>query len=184
MAHDCNGQEQPLVGGYASSASGFTNSFHVSMKRSREGMGQENGRPVAAVYTAPRRVMNSDTCRKPPLGTFKSISNPINSGAGKRTQAYWFTASICLLRMSGSWATSVASYHRALAKGNEATHSPRSWEAKGSRKLLAPLKRVHERHTKPEKGVPREKHNKSYTREKGGWEWGEWGDQRGMCGAT
>ena len=47
-----------------------------------------------------RRVMNSDACRKPPLGTFKSISNPINSGAGKRMEAYGFTASICLLRMS------------------------------------------------------------------------------------
>ena len=83
--------------------------------------------------------MNSDTCRKPPLGTFKSITNLINSGAGKRMDAYCFTASICLLRMSGRWATSVVSYHRALAKGDEATHSPRSWETKGSRKLLAPL---------------------------------------------
>ena len=125
-----------------SSASSLTNFFHVSMKRSREGMGQGNGKPVAAVYAAPRRVMNSDTCRKPPLGTFKSISNPINSGAGKRKEAYCFTASISLLRMTGSWATSVASYHRALAKGDEATHSPRSWETKESRQLLAPLKRV------------------------------------------
>ena len=50
-------------------------------------------------YTAaPRRVMNSDTCRKPPVGTFKSISDPINSGAGKRTEAYCFTARVgCLL---------------------------------------------------------------------------------------
>ena len=85
------------------------------------------------MYVAPRRVMNSDTCRKPPLGTFKSTSYPINSGAGKRTGA-----SICLLRMTGSWATSLASYHRALGKGDEATHSPRSWETKGSRKLSAP----------------------------------------------
>ena len=98
------------------------------------------------MYMAPWRVMNSDTCRKPPLGTLKSISNPINSAAGKRTEAYCFTASICLLRMTGSWAPSVASYHPALAKGDEATHSPRSWETKESRKLLAPLKR--ERHTK------------------------------------
>ena len=41
-----------LVGGSAtdtgpSSASGFTNSFHVSVKRSREGMGRANGRLVA-----------------------------------------------------------------------------------------------------------------------------------------
>ena len=50
-AHDCNGQERPLVGGSAtdrgqSSASGMTNSFHVSIKRSREGMGRGNGRPA------------------------------------------------------------------------------------------------------------------------------------------
>ena len=51
-------------------------------------------------------------------------------------------ASTCLLRMSASWATSLASYHRALAKGDEASHSARSWETKGSRKVLAPLKRV------------------------------------------
>ena len=51
-------------------------------------------------------------------------------------------ASICLLWMTGSWATSVASYHRALAKGDGATHSPRSWETKASGKLLAPLKRL------------------------------------------
>ena len=36
---------------------------------------------------------------------------------------------------------SVASDHRARAKGDEATHSPRKWETKGFRKLLAPLKR-------------------------------------------
>ena len=77
--------------------------------------------------------MNSDTCPKPDLGTFKSISNPIHSGAGKRTEAYCFKACICLLRMSGSWATLVGSYHWALAKGDEATHSPSSWETKGSR---------------------------------------------------
>ena len=36
----------------------------------------------------------------------------------------------------------MASDHRARAKEDEATHSPRSWETKGSRKLLAPLKRT------------------------------------------
>ena len=36
-----------------SSARGFTNSFHVSVKRSREGMGQGNERPVAAVSSPP-----------------------------------------------------------------------------------------------------------------------------------
>ena len=142
-----------------SSASGLTNSFHVSMRWSRQGMGRGNGRPVAAAYAAPRRVMNSDTCRKPPLGTFKSISNPINSGPGKRTVAYCFTASICLLRMTRSWATSEASYHRALDKGDHATHSPRSWETKGSRKLLAALKRVNvilsSRRVSREKGITR-----------------------------
>ena len=34
----------------------------------------------------------------------------------------------------------MTSAHRPLAKGDEATHSPRIWETKGSRKLLAPLK--------------------------------------------
>ena len=107
------------------------------------------------MYAAPRRVMNSDPCRKSPLGTFKSISNPINSGAGKRTEAYCFTASICLLLMSGSWATSVASL--------------------GDQRVLQTLGPIqtHERHTKLEKGVLRERHNKTYTRGKGGWEWGE-----------
>ena len=36
----------------------------------------------------------------------------------------------------------MASYHWALAKRVEATRSPRSWDTTGSRKLLAPLKRV------------------------------------------
>ena len=53
------GQERPLVGGSAmdtgrSSASGWTNYFHVSMKRSRKGKGRGNERPVVAVYAAPR----------------------------------------------------------------------------------------------------------------------------------
>ena len=91
---------------------------------------------------APWQAVNSGTCRKPPLGTFKSISNAINLGARRRTEAYYFTASICLLRKSGSWATFVASYHQASAKGDEATHSPRSWETKRSRTLLAPSRRV------------------------------------------
>ena len=125
------------------------------------------GGPLRRCTRPPRRLMNCDTCRKPDLGTFKSISNPINSGAGKRTEAYCFTTFICLLRMTGSWATSMASYQGALAKGDEVTHSPRSGETKESRKLLAPLK-TRERHTKLEKGVTRERHNKSYTSEKGG----------------
>ena len=33
-------------------------------------------------------------------------------------------------------------FYRALAKGDEATHSPKSCETKGSCKLLAPLKRI------------------------------------------
>ena len=36
----------------------------------------------------------------------------------------------------------VASAHQPLAKGDEATHSRRSWETKGSRKLFAPLKQA------------------------------------------
>ena len=75
------------------STGGLTNSFHVSMKRSREGMGRGKGRPVAAVYAAPRRVPQT----------------------------------------------------------------------------LGPTQ-TRERHTKLERGVTRERHNKSYTREKGGWE--------------
>ena len=88
------------------------------------------------------RTTYSNTCRKLDLGTFKSISSPINSSAGKRTEAYCFTASICLLRMRGPWATSVALYQQALAKGDEATYSPRSCATNGSHKLLGPLKRV------------------------------------------
>ena len=59
------------------------------------------------VQASPRRVMNFDTCRKPDLGTIKSISIPINSGAGKIKEAYCLTASIRLLRLRASWATSV-----------------------------------------------------------------------------
>ena len=77
----------------------------------------------------------------------------------------------------------------ALAKMDEATHSLRSCETKGSHKLLASLKCVSvmpssKCHAKLKKGVPRERHNKSYTREKGGWEWVEWGDRGGTCGPT
>ena len=36
----------------------------------------------------------------------------------------------------------MASNHGARAKGDDATHSPRSWETKESRKRLAPLKRA------------------------------------------
>ena len=53
----------------------------------------------------------------------------------------------------------MASYHRALAKGHEATHSPRRCETKESRKLLAPLKRVSvilsSRRVSREKGITR-----------------------------
>ena len=57
-----------------------------------------------------------------------------------------------------------ASYHRALAKEDEATHSPGSWETKGSRKLLAPLKRVSvilgSRRASREKGITSAKQGK------------------------
>ena len=66
----------------------------------------------------------------------------MRSGAGKRWEAYCFTAPTCLVRIREGWPTSMASDHRARAKGDEATYSPRSWETKGSRKLLAPLKRT------------------------------------------
>ena len=81
--------------------------------------------------------MNSDACLKPNLGTFKSMSSPMSSGAGKEREAYCFTASICLLRMRGRLAISVASAQRPQAKGEEATHSPRSFETKGLCKLLS-----------------------------------------------
>ena len=58
-------------------------------------------RTLRRCTVAPRRVMNSDTSRMPPLRAFKSIINPINSGAGKRTEAYCFTGSVCLLQMTG-----------------------------------------------------------------------------------
>ena len=65
----------------------------------------------------------------------------------------------------------MASDHRARAKGDEATHSPRSRETKGSRKLLAPLKRTSVMLSSVR--VSREKgHNKGYTREHGGVEGG------------
>ena len=60
----------------------------------------------------------------------------------------------------------MASDHRARAKGDEATHSPRSWETKGSRK--APLKRTSVMlSSRIENSVSGERHNKCYTREKG-----------------
>ena len=37
-----------------------------------------------------------------------------------RTEAYCFTASSCLLRMRGIWATLVEPYHPVLAKRDEA----------------------------------------------------------------
>ena len=61
----------------------------------------------------------------------------------------------------------VASTQQALANGDEATNSPRSWETKGSHKLLAP--QTHQRHARIENSVSRERHFKSYTREKGVW---------------
>ena len=100
--------ERLLIGGSAtdtggSSARGLSYSFHVSVKWHARGW--------VGVMAGMRRVMNSDTSRKLPLGTFKAISSPINSGAGKRTEKFCFTGSICLLPMTRSWATSVASYH-------------------------------------------------------------------------
>ena len=97
-------------------------------------MGRAKVKPVAAVYVPPRRVMNFNACRKPPLGTFKSISNPINPGTGKRTEAYCFTASICLLRMTGSWATLVASSHRVLGQRGRGHPLTKEFGTKESRK--------------------------------------------------
>ena len=62
--------------------------------------------------------------------------------------------------------TLVASTYQASAKGDEATHSPRSRETNRSRKLLAPLKRTSviliSRMVSREKGTT----NKSYTTKK------------------
>ena len=103
--------------------------------------------------------MNSDACRKPPLGTFKFISNPNQNGCGEQDRGILLQGLYLLVVDDGSWAASVASYHRGLAKGDEATHSPRSWETKESRKLLAPLKRLRvilsSRRVSQEKGITR-----------------------------
>ena len=112
--------------------------------------------------------MNSNKCRKLPWGTFKSISNPMNLNR-KRTEAYCFTASVFILQMSSGGLVLPA-----LTK---------ELRDQKIRQTLGPTQ-TRELHTKLEKGVPRERHNKSYTRGKGGWERGEWGDRRGMCGAT
>ena len=62
----------------------------------------------------------------------------------------------------------MASYHRALAKGDAATHSPRSRETKESRTLLAPLKRVSVilswRRVSQEKGITRATQGKKEVR--------------------
>ena len=86
--------------------------------------------------------MNSERWQNPIFVTLRSMSSPINSGAGKRKEAYCFTASTCLVRIREGSPKSVASAHQPLAKGDEATHPPSSWETKGSRKLLTPLKRT------------------------------------------
>ena len=68
------------------------------------------------------------------------------SGEEKRREAYCLTASICLLRMKGGGggvAISMASDHRARAKWEEATLSPRSCKSRESRNLVASLKCVH-----------------------------------------
>ena len=65
--------------------------------------------------------MNSNMCVKPSLGTFKSMSSPMSSGATKRRKAYCFTSSICLLRVRVRLAISVVSAKRSRAKGEEAT---------------------------------------------------------------
>ena len=103
-AHEGSGQERPLAGGSGTDTDGrrsrgVTNYFHVPMNVSRVGTGRGNGRPVAAVKAGPRRLMHSDTYRKPSLGTFKSMRRPMRSGAGKRWEAYCFTASTCLVRI-------------------------------------------------------------------------------------
>ena len=80
-------------------------------------------------------------------------------GAGKTREAYCLTASTCLVRMRGRLAISVASAHRARDKGEEATHSPKSWETQESRKAVAPLDRISVmlrlRRMSQEKGITR-----------------------------
>ena len=53
----------------------------------------------------------------------------------------------------------MASAHRPLAKGDEATHSSRSWETKRVPQTLGSTQ-THKRHTKLENAVRRERHNK------------------------
>ena len=59
-----------MVGGFATQTGGrnsssLPNSFHEFVKRSHERMAG-NGRPVAAVYAAPRRLMKSEYCQYSP----------------------------------------------------------------------------------------------------------------------
>ena len=74
----------------------------------------------------------------------------------------------------------MASDHRARAKGDEATHSPRSWETKGSRKLLAPLKRtsvmLSSVRVSREKGITRAIQGNMVV-----WSGGECGQPEGGC---
>ena len=69
-----------------------------------------------------------------------------------------------LTTSQGGVAYLMASDHRALAKGDEATHLPRSCATNGTRKLLAPLSRVRVMlssvSVSQEKGITRAKQGK------------------------
>ena len=82
----------------------------------------------------------------------------MRSGAGKRREAYCFTASYCLSRIREGYSTFVASDHWAKGLGDQRVPQ-----------TLGPSQ-THERHVKLGKGVARERNNKGYTREHGGVE--------------
>ena len=111
----------------------------MSKKAGYVGMGRCQVWSIAALWSIPRRVMNSERWLNPVLVTLRSISSPINSDAGNGHEASYFRASTCLVRTREGWPTSMASKPWVLAKGDKATQSPRSWETKRSRKLLARL---------------------------------------------
>ena len=86
--------------------------------------------------------MNSERWRNPVFVTLRSPSSPINSGGWGKEGGLLLHRLQLLCTNKGGVANVRGSAHWLLAKGDEATHSPRSWETKGSGKLLAPLKRT------------------------------------------
>ena len=131
------GQKRPLVGGSTTdmggrSSRGLANCFHVSVKRSCKGMGLGKGTTIAAVYVAPRRHVLD-----PALGAIQIYNWPDQLGNQEEGGGILPHCLYLLVANEGELGNLGGLYHRALAMRDEATHSPRSCETKGSRKLLA-----------------------------------------------